>query len=163
MIKHITVKCVLGLREPLRSLLCRRRLSLCLACKVQSMNLRCVTQREKKKTWKMPYFCITADSSIVWAFSWGAETVSEISSEFALHMGEGGGWVCSIISWNSVITLIVWSAKQTLCVTVQLQTHTHTCKGRDGLDGCMQMRHVCQNKGMWVKRKWGMGNESAVI
>ena len=38
----------------------------------------------------MPYFCIMADSSIVWAFSWGAKPVSEISSEFVLHKGGGG-------------------------------------------------------------------------
>lgn len=65
----------------------------------------------------MPYFCIMADSSIVWAFSWGAKTVSENSNEFVLHKGAG---FCSIISWNSVITLIVWSANQTLCVFAEL-------------------------------------------
>lgn len=41
----------------------------------------------------MPYFCIAADSSIVWAFSWGAKAVMEISSESVLHMEGGLGFV----------------------------------------------------------------------
>lgn len=53
-------------------------------------------KREKKK--EVPYFCIMPDSSIVRAFSWGAESVSVCSSA-----GVGFGF---IIFWISVITLI---------------------------------------------------------
>ena len=128
-----TVKRVSGLVKPLLSHSGSDCVSLstCIAC-IQDVwhkdGARTKKKKKKKKTWKMPYFCFVADSSIVWAFSWGTETVSETSSDYVLHKG-GGGRFCSIISWNSVITLIVWSATQTPCVTVQLQswhTHTHT-------------------------------------
>ena len=51
----------------------------------------------------MPYFCFVADSSIVWAFSWGTETVSETSSDYVLHGGGGGG-----VDFFALFFLKVW-------------------------------------------------------
>lgn len=109
-----TVKCALQIMKPLHSLLWWQWLSSRLSCNMRSMSPRRVTQRAKRKMWNIPYFCIMADSSIVWAFSWGAKTLSELSSCCSTRRTG----FCSIISWKSVITLILWSDKH--CVFVRL-------------------------------------------
>lgn len=110
-------------------------------------------QRKKKKNmWKMPYFCILADSSLVWAFSWGAKTVSDISSGFVLHYK---GWVCSITSWKCDHAHFLICKPDCVSLFSLSHNNTHRQYGDGRIKhGCMQMRHVCENKCVCAEKIW---------
>lgn len=91
---------------------------------------RCVTPRETDKRRKCPI-------SVSWLTHQLCEHLARerkpsVTSQVILCSTIGAGF-CSIISWNSVITLIFWSANQTLChcTTWALKTHRNRLCGEN--------------------------------
>lgn len=126
-----------ALMKSIHSLLWWQWLSLCLPCNVQSMYPRRVTQRGKKKKKPISVSWLTHQ----WWEHLAGEQKLSARPRVSFCSATGAG-ICSIISWNSVITLIVWSAHR----------HTHKWRQWHITAGDGRIKHDCmQIRGMFVK------------